>query len=106
MYIIHIWLNSDEKSHSIKHKIISKNLANSLVEFNDVSCDILSEISWVDYEFVSNYNLDSLIKELIYFSNKNKIFEDEIYNSLINLVYEAKTTGNIILFDPFDQNSY
>ncbi len=102
MFLIHIWSNH-EPYQSIEYIVLSKELAQHLVEFSNEKCSLLSEISWIDYELISD--LDTLIMEFNFFHQNNCNFYDEIL-SIIQLIHKAKDMKNNILFDPFDNEPY
>lgn len=102
MYIVHIWSNH-EPFQSLEYQILSKNLAQLLVNFSHHQYTLISEVSSVDYELITD--LDTLLDEFHYFHQQNTNFSDEIL-SIIKLIQKAKNNNHHILFDPFENTPY
>jgi len=103
MYYLIIWdkgLAATGQDGSLSKLEIPTDLAKFFFHLDAGKFPILSGLSFDDYDLFSDAQLESLIHELLGVASINLSAADYI-NSIVKVIFEAKSLGKSILFDPF-----
>lgn len=103
MYRLIVWdkcLAAAGQDGSLSTFEIPVGLARFFFGLDSEKFPILSSLSFDDYDLFSDAQLDSLIHELFGVASINPSAVDHI-NLMIKVIFEAKSLGKSILFDPF-----
>lgn len=103
MYYLLIWdvgLAETGQDGSLSKLEIPTDLAIFLFHLDSGKFPILSSLSFDDYDLFSDTELESIIHELLGVASINPSAEAHI-NSMVNMIFSAKSLGKSILFDPF-----
>jgi hypothetical protein len=103
MYYLIIWdkeLAASGQDGSLSKLEIPTNLAKLFFHLDSGKFPILSGLSFDDYDLFSDARLESIIHELLDFVSVNHSAA-ALINSMVKVIFEAKSLGKCILFDPF-----
>lgn len=103
MYYLIIWdkeLATIGRDGALSKLEIPINLAESFFQLDSTKFPSLSSLSFDDYDFFSDDQIEMLVRELLDFARTNPLSSEHI-NAMLKMISKAQSLGKSILFDPF-----
>lgn len=103
MYYLIVWdreLVTLGQDACLRKLSIPLDLANNFFQLHPKKYELLSSLSFDDYDLFSANEIEQLIYELKDISTNNESWLESI-SSMIELLYEAFSSRKSVLFDPF-----